>query len=55
MQEGLITPLRTRDVIEIPSAKPSLVIKVGKIDDGERQAFHVGEHLVTGAVADELR
>jgi len=32
-----------RDVIDIPSAKPPLVVKVGEINDEEREVFHAWE------------
>jgi len=47
--------LRIRDVIDIPSTKPSLVVKVGEINDDERKAFHAREYVVTDTVADGLR
>jgi len=35
--------LRIRDVIDIPPTKPPLVVKVGEINDEERQAVHALE------------
>ena len=47
--------LRIRDVITIPETKPSLVVKVGEINDEQRKTFHAREYVITETVADGLR
>ena len=46
--------LRIRDVISIPPTRPSLVVKVGEINDEQRKAFHAREYVITETVADGL-
>ncbi len=38
--------LRIRDVIAIPETKPSLVVKVGEINDEQRKALHARERII---------
>ena len=39
--------LNIRDVIEIPSVKPNLVVKVGEINSEQKRLAHVRDYVIT--------